>query len=119
MWTEVSTPAINSPNKMSALVVQAVNNIIEIHQKRLRMGLHTRIQAGIWLALFAISFLTMMVIGVQTGLQNKRHMIAILPLSLTFTVLVTLVLDLNQPQNGMIKVSQDGMVELSNTLNNK
>ncbi|MCB1816527.1 MAG: hypothetical protein KDI77_01175, partial [Gammaproteobacteria bacterium] len=71
-----------------------------------------RIPGSAWIALSAITLLTMVTMGIQVGLTGKRRLAAVIPLSLAFSVLVTLVVDLNRPQNGLIKVSQESMIGL-------
>ena len=94
------------------LVVRAVNRVIDVHEKRMAAALRARIPRSIWIALLAISALTMLTMGTQGGLAETRRLIAVIPLILAFAVLTTLVVDLDRPQRGLIKVSQQEMVDL-------
>ncbi|MCG2837523.1 hypothetical protein L6J37_11850 [Photobacterium sp. WH77] len=114
LWDAVSTAAIANPSPLSSLMVQATNDLIDMHEKRVTGALRSRIPASIWVALAAITALAMIALGTQVGYSGKRRLIAVIPLLLAFAVLVTLVVDLNRPQNGLIKVSQQSMVDLQN-----
>ncbi|MCW5587241.1 MAG: hypothetical protein KIS75_14000 [Chromatiales bacterium] len=112
LWKQAAAAARMAPDTNTALMVQAVNDVLDVHEKRVAAALRTRIPGSAWIALSAITLLTMVTMGIQVGLTGKRRLAAVIPLSLAFAVLVTLVVDLNRPQNGLIKVSQESMIGL-------
>ena len=112
LWNRVSSAAIAQPNTNTALMVQSINDLIDMHEKRIIAGLHSRIPDSIWLALIVICILTMITMGIQMGLSGKRRLVAVIPLSLAFAVLVTLVIDLDRPQKGLIIIGQQSMIDL-------
>jgi hypothetical protein len=116
LWAQVSAAAVKSPGTNTSLMIQAINAVIDIHEKRLTGSLYNRIPISVWLALAAITALTMIAMGTQVGLSGKRRLLAVIPLSLAFAVLVTLVVDLNRPQKGLITVGQQSMVTLQNSM---
>ena len=83
-----------------------------MHEKRVTAALRNRIPGSIWVALFAISVLTMMVMGAQTGLAGKRALVAVIPLSFAFAALIVLIVDLDRPQKGLIRVGQQALVNV-------
>jgi len=117
LWMQVSSAAKTSPGTNTSLVVQAINQLIDMHEKRVSSGLRNRIPGSIWIALFIISALTMITMGTQVGLTGKRRLVAIIPLALAFAALTTVVVDLDRPQKGLITVSQQAMVNLQNSMN--
>ncbi len=116
MWSNISHIAVSSPNTNTSLLVQSINDVIDMNEKRLTGALHNRIPGSVWLALMAITSLTMLTMGLQVGLDGRRRFIAIVPLSLAFAVLVTLVVDLDRPQGGMIRVGQQAMIDLQSSV---
>ena len=112
LWTEVSTAAVKSPNTNTSLMVQSINKFIDVHEKRVNGGLRNRIPDSVWIALSAITALTMITMGMQAGFTGERSLVAVITLSLTFAALVNLVADLNRPQSGLITVGQQAMVDL-------
>jgi hypothetical protein len=116
LWAQVTSAARESPDINSALVIQSINDIIDIHEKRLIDALRNRIPGVVWAALAAIIALTMITLGAHVGLTGKRRLVAIIPLILAFAVLMTLVVDLNRPQSGLITVGQQSMIDLQNDM---
>ena len=117
LWAQVVKAARHNPGRCVLLVVRAVNRVIDVHEKRMAAALRARIPRSIWIALLAISALTMLTMGTQGGLAETRRLIAVIPLILAFAVLTTLVVDLDRPQRGLIKVSQQEMVDLQRKMN--
>ena len=116
LWAQVSSAARERPDANTALVIQSINDVIDMHEKRLTDALRNRIPGVVWLALIAIVGLTMITLGTQVGLTGKRRLVAIIPLILAFAVLMTLVVDLSRPQSGLIKVGQQSMIDLQNSM---
>ena len=119
LWKQVVSAAKASPGTNSSLMVQAVNDVLDVHEKRVAAALRNRIPGSVWVALSAITLLTLLTMGIQAGLTGKRRLAAVVPLTLAFAVLVTLVVDLNRPQNGLIKVSQESMISLQASMRDK
>ncbi|VFQ45937.1 hypothetical protein [Desulfoluna butyratoxydans] len=112
LWEQVAEAALEAPTTNTSLMVQATNEVIDMHEKRVTVALHNRIPRSVWVALAAITALTMLTLGTQIGLTGKRRIITVVPLPLAFAVLITLVVDLNRPQSGLITVGQQSMVTL-------
>ncbi len=117
LWTQVSSAALESQGTNTSLMVQSVNEVIDMHEKRVVGGLRNRIPGSVWIALAAITFLTMVTMGIDIGFTGKRRMVAIIPLSLAFAMLVALIVDLNRPASGLIKVGQQSMISLQAGMN--
>jgi hypothetical protein len=116
LWAQVSAAALENPSSNTSLMIQATNDVIDMHEKRVTGTLRNRIPISVWIALAAITALTMIAIGTQVGLAGKRRLIAVIPLSLAFSVLVTLVVDLNRPQSGLILVGQESIIDLQSRM---
>lgn len=116
LWSQVSTAARKSPSTNTSLAIQSINDVIDMHEKRVTGALRNRIPGSVWIALSAITALTMITMGMQVGFTGERRLIAVITLSLAFAVLVTLVVDLNRPQSGLITVGQQAMVDLQRSM---
>ena len=116
LWTQASAAAIAHPGTNSSLVVQSINEVIDMHEKRITAGIRNRIPVTVWIALFIISTLSMLTMGVQAGLSNVRRLVAVFPLLLSFGALATVVVDLDRPQNGTIVVGQEAMISLQKSM---
>jgi galactitol-specific phosphotransferase system IIC component len=59
----------------------------------------------------------MLMMGIQIGLTGIRQAGLELALAISFSVVLFLIADLDRPQEGLINVSQQAMVELQLKLN--
>jgi hypothetical protein len=116
LWAKVLSVSRAAPSINTLLAVQSINDVIDMHEIRVSAGLYGRIPVVIWLALFAITALSMITIGTLVGLSGKRRLVVVIPMLLAFAVLVSLVVDLNRPQKGMIKVNQQSMISLQQSM---
>lgn len=118
LWEKVLSVlrTTTSPGVNISLAVQSINHVIDMHEIRISAGLYGRIPTVIWLALFAITGLSMITIGTLVGLSGKRRLVVVVPMLLAFAVLVTLIAVLNRPQKGMIKVGQQAMISLQKNM---
>ena len=98
VWTEAENVGQKNPNSiMVGLFVQSLNEIIDLHAKRVQAALRSRIPGPIWLALFAVAALSLATMGYHAGLSGTRRSLAILAVALTFSVVIELIADLNRP----------------------
>jgi len=78
------------------------------------LGLHSRIPISIFATLYFVGFLAMAMMGYQAGLTGNRSPIAGFALILTFSIVLTLITDLERPRQEIFNVSQQAMVDLTN-----
>jgi hypothetical protein len=116
LWVHAAAAAHEERDDITALCVESINQVIEMHERRLTVALRARVPGVVWVGLVGITLLTMLTLGLQLGLTGKRRILAIALLSLAFGALVTLIVDLNRPQAGMIKVGQQAMVSLRESM---
>ncbi|MGB5386258.1 MAG: DUF4239 domain-containing protein [Eudoraea sp.] len=116
LWSEVSAAALAKPNTNTSMMIQSINKIIDLHEKRVTAGLRNRIPLSIWITLLAISFMTMTTIGIKAGFTKPRGLIAVIPMILAFAALTTLIADLNRPQKGLFKVGQQSMISVQKNM---
>ena len=117
LWARVSAFADqNTGSPFTALFVSALNEVIDVHSERLTIGMRFRIPGIIWIALFFVTFFSMMAVGYQFGIDGARSVVGTLVIALTFSAVMVLIADLDSPRKGMIKVSQSSMIELQKSL---
>jgi galactitol-specific phosphotransferase system IIC component len=80
------------------------------------LGLRTRIPGTIWAALYFIAIFALGTVGYHAGLTGTRRSLAVLSLVLTFSAVMVLIADLDRPMEGLLKVSQQAMIDLRNSL---
>jgi hypothetical protein len=117
LWSEAVAAAEKDPRSVpSGLFVQALNEVIDLHAKRLMLALRNRIPAPVWAVLFAVAVLSFGAMGYHEGLTGTSRSPAVLAIALTFAAVIWLVADLDRPQQGLLRVSQQPMIELRNSM---
>lgn len=113
LWSHAEAVAAKDPHSIVAGVfIQSLNETIDLHAKRVLIGVRSRIPIIIWLALSFITFLSMVELGYHEGMTGSRRSLAIAALVLTFSIVILLIADLDRQREGLIHVSQQAMIEL-------
>jgi hypothetical protein len=118
LWNEAEAVGRAYPNSIVVgLFIQALNDMIDIHSKRILVTVRGRIPGMLWGALYLVTILTMVGVGYQGGLTKSKRSLAILVLVVTFSAIMLLVADLDRPHEGHLRVSHQAMFDLRNTMN--
>jgi hypothetical protein len=117
LWAEAEACTQKNPNPVTAMFVQSLNELIDLHTKRLTTGLEYRIPASILVMLGAVSILSMGVLGYHFGLAGSRNFTPTLILVLVFSAVLILIIDLDRPQQGMFSISKQALLDLRTRLN--
>jgi hypothetical protein len=97
---------------VAALYVESLNQITELHASRVAIGLQQRIPAAIWIVLFSLTFCGMAAVGYQTGIAGSKQSWARPILAISFSMVVALIASLDRPGGGVLKVSQQPLIDL-------
>lgn len=118
LWKDAEAVGQKHPNSIVVgLFIQSLNETIDIHAKRIQVAVRSRIPGILWGALYLVTILTMAGVGYHGGLTKSKRSLAILVLVITFSAIMLLVADLDRPQEGLLKVSQQAMIELRKSMN--
>lgn len=116
LWSLAVAAAEKERSPMTSIYVQSLNQVIDMHASRL-MALQGRVPPVIWVGLYLLGFLAMVLIGYQSGLANSRRSLAAVVLILGFSLVLYLIADLDRPGQGTLRVSQQSMIDLRNSMN--
>jgi len=117
LWAEAVAAAGADPRSIPiGLFVQALNEVIDLHTKRLTASLRSRIPTPVWLVLFCVAILAFLAMGYQAGLIRTSRSPGIVVVALTFATVIWLVMDLDRPSQGWLRVSQQAMIDLRSTM---
>jgi hypothetical protein len=117
LWSKVVTLTENSNySGITTLFIRSLNEVFDLHTKRVNAGLYNRIPISIFATLYFVAFLAMAMMGYQAGLSGRRSPIAGLVLILTFAIVLTLIIDLERPRQEIFSVSQQTIVDLKDKL---
>jgi hypothetical protein len=103
----------NPGSIVGGIFVQSLNEMIDLHETRVTAG-RNRIPDSIWLVLYIVTILTMTAVGYQFGLTGERSWAVTILLVLVFAAVLSLIADLDQPQIGLLRVSQQAVIDLVN-----
>jgi len=114
MWSHVETLVeVQGETKVNVLFTRALNDVFNLHTKRVVLGTYYRIPAAMWLALIAASSVAMFAVGFQFGIGgNRRIHAANLALAVTFALVMVLAFDLDRAGEGLVAVNQQPMIDL-------
>jgi hypothetical protein len=117
LWSKVVSLTDNSNySVITPLFISSLNNVFDLHAKRVNAGLRNRIPISIFATLYFVAFLAMAMMGYQAGLSGRRSPIAGLVLILTFAIVLTLIIDLERPRQEIFGVSQQTILDLKDKL---
>jgi hypothetical protein len=108
LWLRIADvpPADRAP------IAAAVVEVVGLHVKRVNAALHSRIHTSIWMALYGLIALSMGFVGYGAGISGRHSHIAVAAVAVAFSVILVLIADLDRPQQGLIRVSQQAMLDL-------
>lgn len=117
LWLQATAVENRGPRELiTALFLQSLNEMIDIHAKRLR-AIMDRIPAIVLLLLFGVTISGMVLIGYGCGFGNKRHFIMRLLMAGLIAMVIVVIIDLDNPQRGLIRISQQSMMSLRESIN--
>jgi len=117
LWSQATAVSDqDSRSIVTGMFVQSLNEVIDLHSKRVMLALRNRVPELVWIALYFITIVSMSTLGYQEGLAGSRRSLAVLALALTFSAVMLLVADLDRPQEGMLRVGQRSMIDLKDSL---
>lgn len=117
LWQQAKAAAEKDPHSiLTGIFIQSLNETIDLHSKRVMVGLRSRIPLVIWVGLFGLSALGMAAVGYQCGLWVTRRSPAMVGFVVAFAVVLYLIADLDRGREGMLQVSQQSLVDLQRTI---
>jgi len=117
LWEQAAAAAEkDSGSIMTGVFIQSLNDVIDLHSKRILVGIRSRIPAVIWFGLFGLAMLGMSAVGYQSGLAATRRSPAMAGLVVAFAAVLYLIADLDRGQEGLLRVSQQSMIDLQKSM---
>lgn len=111
LWSQAEQVSALDPHSIaSGLFIQALNQTIDLHATRLN-ALRARIPSIIWAIMAFVTVQAMAAAGYQEGLAGIRRSPVILTLVLAFSGVIVLICDLDRPHEGLIRVSQQALLD--------
>lgn len=117
LWSHAESLAATDRNsEIYALFASSLNEVFQIHNKRIILGAQFHIPLMVWVALLVVTVVSMFGVGFHFGLVGRRIVISALVLTLAFASVMTIIFDLDHPGMGVIGVNQQPMYDLHERL---
>lgn len=116
IWSHAVAAAEKQPTPVTTSYIVALNEMIDIHAKRVLIGTRNRIPFSIWIMLVALAILGMAAMGYQSGLSATRRSPAMIAMVLAFAGVLFLIADLDRGHEGLLTVSQQSMIDLQKSM---
>lgn len=117
LWARVNDfNAVQTPTVLQSLFVQSLNEMIDLHGKRVIVSLQLRIPTTIWVGLFAVTLLAMVLVGYQTAAAQQRNLLVNIVLAIAFSGVISLIADLDRATEGTVKLVQQPLLDLQKQL---
>jgi hypothetical protein len=116
LWAIVEEVARTEGSDVVALYVESVNEIIDLHTKRLVAGVYARVPPTILWLLVGGVLLSVGLVGYNAGLDGRRSPVIVAVLVVALGAVLWLVVDLDRPQDGLLNVSQQPLIDLQERL---
>jgi hypothetical protein len=120
LWNLTLLTERSTENHVTAgLFIQSANEIIDLHTRRVIAAVSARIPSLVWIALYALAICGMAELGYQAALAGSARSPATIGLILSFSLVLWIIVDLDRPFEGMLKVNQKAMRDLRASMDEK
>lgn len=116
IWAEAMKAAEQKPTVMTGLFVQSLNEMIDLHAKRILIGVRSRVPIIIWVVLCGLALIGMAALGYQSGLSQTQRSPAMFGMVVAFASVLYLIADLDRGGEGFLMVSQQAMIDLQKSM---
>jgi len=116
LWKEAAAVSAIDPRSVPAgLFIQSLNEVIDLHAARLA-AMKNRVPEVIVDLIFIASILTFSLLGYSLGMTQRRQFAPTLLALLLIVVIIGVIIDLDRPRRGLIRVSQESMIMLQQSI---
>ncbi len=117
MWTITEDLARESGDRPDvAIFIESLNETIDLHESRITAGLYARVPPTVIWLLVAGGVLSVAMVGYNAGLTGRRSMLSAIVLAVVLSSVITLVIDLDRPADGIIRTNQQPLIDLRDSL---
>jgi hypothetical protein len=115
LWVHATEAAKEAPNDITATFIEALNDIIDTDAERIT-AMREGIPNGVWLLLVLVAAFGCATTSYGAGADGARSKLGSLFLPLLITVVIVLIFDISHSRLGLIKISQQPLVDLQQSI---
>jgi hypothetical protein len=110
-WSQAASVGGSDPHSIAAgLLIESLNEVIDLHQMRVTVG-RIRIPERIWDVLLVLTALAMLGMGYHAAESQAERFPVVVLLVLAFSSVILVITDLDRPQEGSLRVSQQALID--------
>jgi hypothetical protein len=118
-WRHAIAYGQKEPNAVRAgLLLQSLKEVIRLDAARW-MAFQDHVPAMVLYAIAIVGLLAVMTVGYTFGLSGIRQLFSICMLSLAITLVLAIIVDVDRPREGLIRVSQQPLLDLQKQLRSR
>lgn len=111
LWSLAALAEEQSDTVSTGLYIQSLNETIDLDGIRVT-ALRNRIPDTIWIMLGVVTVFSMAALGYDFGLTGNRSWAIIILLAIAYTAVILMIADLDRPQTGLLRISQQPLLDL-------
>ena len=97
----------------NSALMASVLALTDIHFIRVHSAIMNRIPFTIWITLYLMAALSMIIMGYQAGLTDRRSPVATITLAVAFSAVIILITDLDRPVMSFFEINTQLLVDLN------
>ena len=112
LWTQAAASAQRDPRSVPAgLLLESLNLTFDLESSRWT-ALNAHVPDGVlWVDMF-VGILAALLVGYNFGVTGRHHFISTCVLALCIATVMTVIIDLDQPRRGLIRVGEQPMIDV-------
>ena len=115
LWVRAVAYGQNDPNPVrTGLLLQSLNQVIDLESAQ-RMAFQNSVPKSVIYVNGIVGLLAAMLVGYTFGLNGRRQIFPTFVLAVAITLVLALIIDLDRPRSGFIRVSQQPMIDLQHS----
>lgn len=116
LWTVTAAVTAQDPRSVTAgLFVQSLNDVFDLKEKQ-RTALQNHVPEVVLHLLLTVSVVALGFVAYGAGLTGQRRHVSTSVVAVLIALVLVTILDIDRPRRGLIKVSQESMVRLQESL---
>jgi hypothetical protein len=113
MWAVMADVARDGPrDDLTSSFGESLTEIVSLSESRVVAGIYVRVPETILLLLLVGSVLSLGMVGYGAGLTDRRSVVTALVMVIALGAVLTIVIDLDRPQEGFLTVSQQPLLDV-------
>jgi hypothetical protein len=116
LWSNAEAAAKSDIRAVpTGLFIESLNEVIDLHAKRVT-ALENHVPESILFLLTAVALLSLGITGYGCGLAGRPHYVVMTVMAVLIAAVMYLISDLDRPRRGLIRVSQQSMLTLQESI---